>query len=361
MSAPSPERAYFPQVAGPSDLARCAALLRNGSLSFHAASLLLPRAARDSATALYAFCRVADDAVDLSADPSTALVGLRRRLDVIYGGEPDEPIDRAVAEVVRRHALPREAFEALFEGFAWDAGRRSFDSQRDTIAYAVRVAGTVGVMMALIMGARSAQALARAADLGIAMQLTNIARDVGEDARAGRLYLPRQWLKAEGLDPDRWLAEPSCDHRIVACVGRLLSLADHYYTRAASGIALLPAACRPAIRAARLIYREIGCAVERQGCDSVSRRAYVPTRRKLALMARAWLAHPEETSFRQEPADPEALFLIHAARQPLGQAAPPPLAWGDGFQETNFRSRALLAFNILERSALRSLGRGGER
>ena len=126
-------------------------------------------------------------------------------------------------------------------------------------AYAARVAGTVGAMMTVLMGRARPDVLARACDLGVAMQLTNIARDVGEDARAGRSTCRCDWLREAGIDPDAWLARP----RLHAGARRASSsgcssAADALYARADDGIAMLPPACRPGIRAARLLYAEIG-------------------------------------------------------------------------------------------------------
>ncbi|WP_159197133.1 phytoene/squalene synthase family protein, partial [Escherichia coli] len=102
-------------------------------------------------------------------------------------------------------------------------------------AYAARVAGAVGAMMTLIMGRRAPEIVARACDLGVAMQFTNIARDVGEDARAGRLYLPQSWLREAGIDPNTWLQTPSFTPEIAAIVQRLLDAADIFYSRATHG------------------------------------------------------------------------------------------------------------------------------
>jgi len=263
-------------------------LMRGGSKTFFAASLLLPASVRASATSLYAFCRLADDAVDLEADGTAALAGLHQRLACVYAGRP-QPIeaDLALAEVVTRHGIPQALPAALLEGFHWDTVGRRYETLEEVHDYAARVAGTVGAMMALIMGARSTHALARACELGVAMQLTNIARDVGEDARNGRLYLPRRWMREAGIDPDAWLAAPRFDAAVGAVVARLLAAADELYDRAAHGIAELPRSCRPAIQAARRVYAEIGREVERAGLDSVSRRAVVPPRRKLGLAAGA--------------------------------------------------------------------------
>jgi phytoene synthase len=272
------------------DLTACTATLQTGSRSFALASLFLPNRVRAPATALYAFCRAADDAIDLSDDQADALAALRTRLDAIYAGRPGDAVDRAFAAVVEDFDLPRALPEALLEGFAWDVEARRYDDLPSLLGYAMRVAGTVGVMMALLMGTRDAAMLSAACDLGCAMQLTNIARDVGEDARAGRLYLPLSWLRAEGIDPEAWLADPHFTPGVGRIVARLLAEAGRLYARAEPGIARLPARCRPAIRAARLLYGGIGEAVAQAGHDSVSARAVVPMPAKLALLSRCFFA-----------------------------------------------------------------------
>ncbi|GLK78275.1 phytoene/squalene synthase family protein [Methylopila turkensis] len=258
-----------------SDLQACAAILRAGSKSFDAAARLLPARVRGPATALYAFCRVADDAIDCDASP-LRLARLHERLDRAYAGRPEPtPVDRAFSAVVIARRIPRAIPDALLEGFAWDAENRRYQTFEQLEAYAVRVAGTVGLMMALVMGVRSEEARARAVDLGVAMQLTNIARDVGEDARNGRLYLPLDWLAEAGVDADAFLARPAFGPGVERIVRRLLSVADVHYARADHGIVALPFDCRPAIAAARSIYSGIGTAIARVGFDSVTRRAVV--------------------------------------------------------------------------------------
>jgi phytoene synthase len=299
----------------PRDLAACRTLLRHGSKSFFAASLLLPRHVREPATALYAFCRVADDAVDLSRDPGGAVEVLAKRLDAIYADRPDDdPVDRALAAVVAGFGLPRAHLDALLDGFVWDASGRRYETIGDVRAYGARVAGTVGVMMTLLMGERAPATLARACDLGVAMQLTNIARDVGEDARNGRLYLPEAWMREAGLDPDEWLLEPRHDARLASVIERLLAEASRLYARSRDGIALLPRDCRPAIHAARLIYSEIGLDVARNGHDAVSRRAVVPTSRKLRLIAEA-LMQGAGVSGQPHRMLEEVRFLVDAVQQ----------------------------------------------
>jgi phytoene synthase len=269
------------------DMAACRALLKGGSRTFHAASKVLPRRVGDPAIALYAFCRLADDAVDLGDNRAAAVARLRERLDRAYRGQPmDLAADRAFAGVVTRFAIPRELPEALLDGLAWDAEGRRYETLQELYAYAARVAGSVGAMMTLVMGQRSPEIVARACDLGVAMQLTNIARDVGEDARAGRLYLPLAWLRDCGIDPEAWLAKPVFGSEIAAIVQRLLDAADVLYARATLGIENLPLSCRPGIYAARALYAEIGRELERGGLDSISRRAVVSTNRKLQVLAR---------------------------------------------------------------------------
>ncbi len=306
------------------DLKACRRLMRGGSKTFFAASLLLPPRIRLAATALYAFCRVADDLVDDGADKQAAMEELRRRLDAVYRARP-YPLesDLALALVVHQHQIPRALLDALLEGFAWDAQQRQYHTLEDLHAYAARVASTVGAMMTLIMGVRSAAALSRACDLGVAMQLTNIARDVGEDARAGRLYLPRDWLREEGIEPDAWMRQRVFHASIGRVVQRLLSEADRLYARADQGVALLPRDCQAAIRAAGMVYAEIGREVERHELNSVDRRAVVSSRRKLMLVGKS-LARPTrprrilDSDADWDPALQATQFLVDAA---VGSAA----------------------------------------
>lgn len=315
-------------------MAACKAMLRGGSRSFYAASFFLPKSVREPAMALYAFCRLADDAVDeCGADCAAAIAMLHARIDGLYAHTPwDHPADRAVMHVIRRYAIPRASLDALVEGFAWDAAARQYETLEDVLDYAARVAGCVGIMMTLVMGKRAPDVLARAADLGVAMQLSNIARDVGEDARNGRLYLPQQWLREAGIDPQAFLTNPVFTPALGTLVMRLLAEAEALYMRADAGIAMLPAGCRPGIRAARLLYAAIGHAVMENGGDSISRRAVVPMRGKLPLLARSCLAVPQSRQLENEPALASTHFLLDAvARAPLPpilmRAAPP--AWWD--------------------------------
>jgi phytoene synthase len=157
--------------------------------------------------------------------------------------------------------------------------------------------------------------LARACDLGIAMQLTNIARDVGEDARLGRVYLPLAWLREVGLTQEDLLARRMPGPQVAKLVARLLDAADLLYRRADKGIARLPRGCRGAIFAARLIYSEIGRALARTGFDSITQRAHVPRLRKAWLLVRAFLTPWSWASTNAEPALEPARFIVAACAE----------------------------------------------
>ena len=186
-------------------------MIRAGSKSFAGAARLLSRGTRESVYQLYAWCRYCDDCIDLqdlgrgapTAEISEArgrLERLRRETTRALGGETvSEPVFVALQRVVERHEIPHHHPFELLEGFAMDVDERQYHTLDDLLSYCYHVAGVVGVMMAYVMGAEGKDTLDRAADLGIALQLTNIARDVMDDASAGRVYLPRTWLVEAGV------------------------------------------------------------------------------------------------------------------------------------------------------------------
>jgi 15-cis-phytoene synthase len=311
------------------DLRHCEDLLRAGSKSFYGASRLLPARIRPPTVALYAFCRTADDAVD---DPSLqdrasrvlAADQLSSRLDRVYDArKPRGAVERAFAEVARMYDIPRALPEALVDGMRWDAEGREVPTLGALEAYAARVAGSVGVMMTLVMGVNGRVALARACDLGVAMQLTNVARDVGADGALGRVYLPTSWLSDEGLSREealRLASKKTFDPRLACLTMRLLRRADLLYARAESGVSSLPADCRAAIFGARLVYADIGREIVKNRCDSVTRRAVVSSTRKLWLLARARATAAAvgmlPTTLSDDPPLDATRFLVDAACAP---------------------------------------------
>lgn len=260
-------------------------VLRRHARSFSWAARLLPRRVRADATALYAWCRQCDDAVDLASDSRAAraaLARLRAELDEIYGPRDlGDPILAGFQDVVRRVGLPRRPCHELLDGMEMDLGPVRHASFDELVVYCRRVAGTVGLLMAHLFGVRDAATLAMASDLGVAMQLTNICRDVAEDERRGRVYLPTEFLggaqfpTAGGADTARAVAE-------------LLRRADAFYRSGDRGLAALPAFVGVAMRAARLIYAEIGGVIARRGYDVMRGRAVVSPARKLWLVVRAF-------------------------------------------------------------------------
>jgi 15-cis-phytoene synthase len=296
--------------ATPADMALCRQMIRQGSKSFHLASLLLPSRYREQSRCLYGFCRMADDLVDNAQAPREAVEQLAERLDLIYAGTPgDAPTDRAFADVVHRFGIPRSVPEALIEGFLWDAEGRHYKTLGDATAYAVRVAGTVGVMMSLIMNVRGADALSRAIDLGVAMQFSNIARDIIEDAGNGRVYLPDEWLTEAGMTRGDVLHDPK---RAASVATRLVAEAELFYEQAKSGIAQLPARCRSSINAARLLYREIGVAAAQL---NHAKRAVVPLSRKIPLLAKSVVQTPFLFKDKPAPCLSEGQFLLDAVAE----------------------------------------------
>ena len=303
----------------PDDLEHCREAIRHGSLSFHAASKLLPAKVRDPALALYAFCRLADDEVDEGDYQAGAVFRLQERLDAAYAGTPkNAPEDRAFAAIIEDFEMPRALPEALLEGLAWDAAEHRYDTISGVRDYSARVASTVGAMMCVLMRVRDPDALARACDLGVAMQLTNIARDVGEDARMGRIYLPLDWLAEAGIDPLNFVREPLPTPEVRRMVKRLLAEANRLYLRSEAGIDVLPLQARTGIWAARLIYAGIGKQLQRQGYDSISMRARTSGRQKLGWLMQAGartatsLVMPKSAVVYAKPLS-EVAFLVDAA------------------------------------------------
>lgn len=323
-------------MLNPTDRQHCVDAIRHGSRSFHAASRLLPRDIRDPALVLYAFCRLADDAVDLQQAKADAVLRLHDRLDLVYRGQPrNAPEDRAFCTVVEEFQMPRQLPEALLEGLAWDAMERQYSDLSELRAYSARVASAVGAMMCVLMRVRDRDALARACDLGVAMQLTNIARDVGEDAREGRLYLPVQWMEEMDIDPQRFMRAPQMSDSIGLLINRLLREADALYWRSEAGIRTLPPGCRPGIFAARYIYSGIGSQLRRMNCNAIDFRARTSGSQKLGWLLMSVMRAGSVSVMPRSPmlyarALRETEFLVEAAADRVGRDP----GWSDRICQT---------------------------
>ena len=275
----------------------CRERIEKGSKSFAAAARLFDPETRAHAYMLYAWCRHCDDVIDdqelgfarpdVARDAALArLEALREKTRGALRGEAREPVFVALQRVASERELAEANLFEHLDGFAMDVAGREYRTLDDTLSYCYHVAGVVGVMMANIMGVRDAATLDRASDLGIAFQLTNITRDVMEDAAAGRVYLPANWLREAGI-PEGHVDDPEYRASVYDVAQRLLGEADRFYVSARHGIASLSFRSAWAIALARYVYREIGSKVRRRGSAAWNERARVSRRRKLYGVARS--------------------------------------------------------------------------
>jgi len=270
------------------------ASIAHHSKSFALASRLLPGPVRDRAVVVYAWCRRADDAVDM-AGPGNEAVALHRlhaELDAVYGGTAlRDPLLSAFRSVIGERSIPHAYPRDLLDGMRMDVEGTYYDNMDTLLRYCWCVAGIVGLMMCHVMGVRDERATRNAVHLGIAMQITNICRDVMEDWQRGRLYIPETLLSeagATGLAAQLGAPFPrDATGPVSRATARLLEVADHYYDSGDAGLQALSWRCALSVRTARRVYSDIGNRVRRQECDPRAGRAIVPRDRKLSLAAGA--------------------------------------------------------------------------
>lgn len=262
----------------------CRKMITVGSKSFSLASRLFDEETRDAAFFLYGWCRYCDDQIDEITDPAKQI----ERLEVLksstraaFNGEAvDGPVFEALKYIARKYSIPSVYAMDLLAGMEMDIGKERYPLLEDLTVYCYRVAGTVGLMMSHVMGVSDEKALRHASDLGIAMQLTNIARDIAEDAEMGRMYLPIEWLHPEGLS-DQFGKDVSKRDATARVVKKMLREADAYYASGAKGLKYLPMRAALAVAAASRIYSEIGRLVLSRGSHAWDTRTVVSTPRKL--------------------------------------------------------------------------------
>lgn len=273
--------------------------IKVGSKSFALASRVLPPALRDDASMLYAWCRHCDDVID-GQDMGHGLIEnykdgqlerleeLRTKTKSALSGQPTtDPIFAGLARVISTHQIDhKHPFDHL-AGFEMDATDRIYVTVEDVLDYSYHVAGVVGVMMAQIMGVRDKVTLGQASDLGLAFQLTNIARDVIDDARAGRVFVPQELLTKHGapIEVEELAKREHWDAAYGAAI-ELLDIAESYYASARIGIKALPFRSAWAIRAALNVYREIGEVLRAKGPSAWEGRVGAGKSRKLWLAMR---------------------------------------------------------------------------
>lgn len=265
--------------------------IRRGSKSFRAASKLFDRATRERACLLYCWCRHCDDVSDgqlygFGSAPRGNVSVLRGKTrQVLLGNGASELPFQALAQLLSECPIPSCFIEDHLAGFALDEIDWQPESQSDLILYCYHVAGAVGCMMAILMGVspEDQETLGYAADLGIAFQLSNIARDIREDLAAGRCYLPLAWLGEFGLDRDS-LFDPRNNAALTTMAKRLVDSAEIYEASARKGVPALPFRCRLAVLAALRIYGAIGRQVRSLGKHAWDERVTVSKKRKLAFL-----------------------------------------------------------------------------
>ncbi|MCW5627120.1 MAG: presqualene diphosphate synthase HpnD, partial [Burkholderiales bacterium] len=262
---------------------------RSGS-SFYYSFLFLPTPQRRAITALYAFCREVDDVVDESLDPivaRTKLDGWRREITALFSGSPQHPISRALQPAIADYALPESAFHEIIDGMQMDLDWNRYPDFATLEVYCHRVAGVVGLLSAEIFGYTDPSTRGYARSLGIALQLTNIVRDVGEDARRNRIYLPLDEMTDAGVTTDDIILfreTPAVAQLIQHQIRRACTWYDRAY-------ALLPAGDRRRQRAGLVmgaIYRRLLGELEREGARVMNRRVSLTPLRKLWIAWRTW-------------------------------------------------------------------------
>jgi len=283
-------RPLDPAIALTDDYARCAEITRRASSNFYYAFMLLPLERRRALYAVYAFCRFVDDIADDEsiANPAELLARWREELRNVYAGKPTRPVSRALADNVTRFNISQRYFDEIIEGVEMDLSRRRYDTFAELVLYCRRVASAVGLVCIEIFGYSNPSTRVYAEKLGLAFQLTNILRDVREDAQRGRIYLPLEDLHRFGV-AEADLLGGVYDERFRAMMAFEAKRARDLYDAAE---AALPPEDRPAMLSAeamRLIYSALLEQIVRSNFKVFDRRHRLSTPRKLYLVGRAWL------------------------------------------------------------------------
>lgn len=270
-------------------LVQCRDMISIGSKSFSLASRLFGKESQAAAFFLYGWCRFCDDQIDQAKNQDEAdrnLKDLRKSTELCFGSEPlSHPVFIAFQHVTRRYQIPQVYPLELLEGMAMDVQGYRYETLKDLKLYCYRVASTVGLMMVHIMRVSDERALKNASDLGMAMQMTNIARDVFEDYSLGRIYLPREWLREVSLSEEQFAA-PENREKVAQLVRRLLDEADPYYASGREGLVYLPLRAALAVAAAGSVYSQIGETVRARGSRAWESRTIVPQWKKWIALAR---------------------------------------------------------------------------
>lgn len=298
MTAVAPARTTIDQATWAGVVRSGHALLAQKARTFRLATTMLPAGLHDDIAVLYAFCRTADDLVDESGD-ELALLQLEHEL---AGEAPACALVQALQDLSHRRGVSLLHAQALLTGVRQDLGRVMMEDDDELLAYSWRVASTVGLMLSQVLGVKDPAAEGHAADLGLAMQLTNIVRDVREDALRGRVYLPRTRLEAHGLCADDVLQGRQREGVRVVCL-ELLDLADGFYASGEAGFRYIPLRARLGVAVAQRVYASIGWRIRATGHHPLDGRLVVPRSEKIGRVGEA-VAVSVRSSFSRLPAVP---------------------------------------------------------
>lgn len=291
----------------------CRQVTQQASKTFYWGSVFLPQPKRQAIWAVYALCRVVDDIVDEvatcdasrvghltgSTAPQRALDDWRDALQRLYqrGGCGDDPIQLAWSDMLAHYSIPLAPVLELLDGVEMDMTTNRYQTFDELYLYCYRVAGTVGLLTSSIFGYEDESALQHAVELGVAMQLINILRDIGEDAQRNRIYLPLNEMSRFGYTEDD-LMRGTINETFRDLLRFQMARADSYYQRSQPGIMLLSADCRLAVRLSGTLYRLILDRIHLNNYNVFTKRASVPLKTKLATASRYWFMAQRETYAR---------------------------------------------------------------
>jgi phytoene synthase len=269
----------------------CRTITKREAKNFYYGFIALPPEKRRAIYAAYAFCRQCDDAVDEGSDLEekvTRLNEMRRRLQVCYYGTPDDPVLIALKDAATRYCIPRAYFEGLIEGMEMDVRKQRYVTFEDLRTYCYRAASVIGLICIEIFGYQDPRAKIFATDLGIAMQLTNILRDVREDAERGRIYLPLDELAQFGCTEEQILRLEDSE-QLRNLLHFQAERARKYFTSGVRLLPLLSLRSRMCTAVLQGIYTEILDRILASDCDVLRGRVSLSTGEKLRLMLRLWI------------------------------------------------------------------------
>lgn len=286
-------------------------MFQHHAKSFWLASFFLPSKCRDDSAVVYSFCRIVDDAVDEAADSKLGGLALSKIEAELRGELPPRPIISGFLEIIRNNPIQKYAAQDLILGVQTDVSTVRISDDWHLAQYCYRVAGSVGLMMCGVLGINNPKAWPFAIDLGIAMQLTNICRDVLEDARNNRVYLPKSRLEKVDSSHSNVLDESISPAQRTAVVGELLDLADVFYKRGLCGMHYIPFRTRAAIVVASQVYRAIGLKLRnKHNNDPFHGRTIVSSFQKIwyVLVSIALFLSPTVLGLRKKKAPKQTMY-----------------------------------------------------